>query len=250
VTSNKCEFGLCDGYGVIVNKNSTARNCECTLKKIQENRMKWANIPIEFKNLKVNEFETEIYVKECDKEKARFVKKISVEYVRKFKKIRESGKGLYLYSEVKGSGKTRMAISIGNALANTYKVSLFFTTTINLLDEIKNTFDNKNTELNNNEKSILENIKNIEVLIVDDVGVEKPTPWVNEIFYSILNERMINKKITIFTSNVNIEDLQLDERIVDRINKMAMPIAFPSESIRSRLAKNENEHMLKIMLAN
>ena len=59
---------------------------------------------------------------------------------------------------------------------------------------------------------------------------------------------MIEKRITIFTSNCRIEDLKLDERIVNRIIKMALPIEFPAESIRVSLARKENSDLLDRLL--
>ena len=52
---------------------------------------------------------------------------------------------------------------------------------------------------------------------------------------------MIEKRITIFTSNYRIGELQLDDRIVNRIEKMALPIEFPAESIRSAIARKEKQ---------
>ena len=97
-----------------------------------------------------------------------------------------------------------MAISIGNALMKVKRKGVKYTTTIDLLDEIKKTFD-KDSEVT--ESELIESIKKIDVLILDDVGVENPTPWVKTIFYSILDGRMDNNKITIFTSNMSMEEL-------------------------------------------
>ena len=83
------------------------------------------------------------------------------------------------------------------------------------------------------------------MLVIDDIGVEQPKDWVNERFYNIINGRMIEKRITIFTSNYRMDDLKLDDRIVNRIEKMALPIEFPAESIRSAIARKENSDLLR-----
>ena len=59
---------------------------------------------------------------------------------------------------------------------------------------------------------------------------------------------MIEKRITIFTSNYRMDDLKLDDRIVNRIEKMALPIEFPAESIRSAIARKENSDLLDRLL--
>ena len=59
---------------------------------------------------------------------------------------------------------------------------------------------------------------------------------------------MTEKRITIFTSNYQMEELELDERTVSRIEKMAFPIEFPSESIRRKIAKMENSDLMDRLL--
>jgi len=41
-------------------------------------------------------------------------------FVQNFNQMQEQGKGLYLYSETKGSGKTRLMASVVNALTAVY----------------------------------------------------------------------------------------------------------------------------------
>lgn len=243
---SSCKYNNCDGSGMILNSDTnTATMCKCYYDKIINRKLDFANIPLEFSELTINSFDVNLYTTEENKEKARVAKKSAVNFINNFELFSSQGKGLYLYSEVKGSGKTRMAASIGNALIKTKSIGVKYTTTMDLLNEIKKTFhkDSKITE-----SDLIETIKKVEVLILDDVGVEEPTNWVNTIFYNLLNGRMINKKITIFTSNTNIETLRHDDRIKNRIEKMGLPIEFPNESIRSNLAKQENEELQKILL--
>ena len=71
---------------------------------------------------------------------------------------------------------------------------------------------------------------------------------INERFYNILNGRMIEKRVTIFTSNCKIEELNFDDRITNRIVKMALPVQFPDESIRTAIARKENDDLLDRLL--
>ena len=48
---------------------------------------------------------------------------IAKRYVEQFEEIQETGKGLYFYSSVKGSGKTRLAVSIANDLIRQKMIS-------------------------------------------------------------------------------------------------------------------------------
>ena len=226
-------------------ETNTATMCKCYYDQIVNKKLEFANIPEVFKDLTINSFRTDLYERPESRQKAMVVKKMAANYVKNFETFQEEGKGLYLYSNIKGSGKTRMAISIGNALMKVKRVGVKYTTTLDLLDEIKKTFD-KDSRVT--ESDLINSIRKIDVLILDDVGVENPTPWVKSIFYSILDGRMDNNKITIFTSNLSMDELQHDDRLKSRIEKMALPIEFPEESIREKIAKSENEELQRLLL--
>lgn len=243
--TSKCPYDTCDGSGIILIDRDRGAICQCQYDRALENKLKFANIPEEFRELTVNSFDTGMYSKDDSIQKAIIAKKAAVNFIKNYEIFKEEGKGLYFYSEIKGSGKTRLAASIGNALVKTRKVGVKYITTIDLLDEIKKTW-HKESEISGSE--LLEAIKEIEVLIMDDVGVEEPTPWVKTVFYSILNGRMINKKITFFTSNTTVDELKHDDRIRNRIEKMAIPVHFPEESVRTKIARSENEELQKLLL--
>lgn len=214
-----------------------AKTCECMNGSLKECRLVFANIPAEFKDLTINSFKTDIYV--FQEFEATQAKKACANYINDFYDMKAIGKGLYLYSKTKGSGKTRMAVSIANAIINHKNTSARFTTSIRIIEEITRTFYDEEAD-----KNILRDLQTIDVLVIDDIGTERQKPFVNEKFYSILNERLINKRVTIFTSNSAVEDLEIDDRIVNRIQAMAIPIKFPEESIRSSLSNKENENIL------
>jgi DNA replication protein DnaC len=49
-------------------------------------------------------------------------------------------------------------------------------------------------------------------------------------------------------ANFIIEDLRHDDRIISRIQKMALSVSFPEQSIRAELASKENEEILRSFL--
>lgn len=208
--------------------------------------LKFADIPKEFKDIKVNDFDNEIYSSIEALNLASAARRMAKNYILNFDVFRSEGKGLYFYSSTKGSGKTMLAIAIGNALINVHGVQVKFLTTPDLLSEIKRTYDAKSEY---KESELLESLKQVEVLILDDIGVEKQSGWMNEILYKILNHRMTANLVTIFTSNVHISKLQHDERITSRIEKMALPVQMPEESIRRAIARKENEELVNLLLS-
>ena len=142
------------------------------------------------------------------------------------------GGGLYFYSKEKGSGKTFLSTIIGNELSKRGKRVRWYGVT-NLLQEIKAGFDR---ESGTSGAVIIDICKEAEILILDDIGVEKQSAWVNETVYSILDHRMTQCKPTIFTSNVLPRELSYDERVLDRISRMTELIEMPEENVRRKLA--------------
>ena len=225
------------------------RECSCGyLQRYRLNgRLKFATIPKEFEGQTVDHFQTDCYSTAANRELAAMAQTIAKRYVEKFDEIQETGKGLYFYSRVKGSGKTRLAVSIANDLIEKKFIQAKFATTIQILDQIKATWGgiSKNEE---SEQKLIHDIVSVPVLVIDDIGVEAVKDWINERFYNILNGRMIEKRVTIFTSNCKIEELNFDDRITNRIVKMALPVQFPDESIRTAIARKENDDLLDRLL--
>lgn len=236
----------CGGTGYILRKGEDgydyASPCRCRAPRVMESKLQFANIPKEFKGYTVESFDLALYALPDAKEKAAMAKKLCMNYVRDFRRALEDGKGLYMHSRTKGSGKTRMAAGVANDVISGYGVSAKFATTLQILDEIKRTWQEKTGD-GAGEQKFLADIIRVPVLVIDDIGVEKPSEWVNEKFYSILNGRMIQKQITIFTSNCGMENLLFDDRIINRIMKMTVPVPFPEESVRASLAKAERKEM-------
>ena len=243
---------ICKGSGWVLNPDTnTASKCKCYEEIVQANRLKFAMIPEEFSDLTVKSFDTSLY-SERNREIAMIAKKAVIGYINNFEKMQESGKGLFLYSKTRGSGKTRLIVSCGNALIKTHKQRVRFITTLDLLGRIRDTYNNvKNLsrdEQTYTEQQLLNEFFEIPVLILDDIGTEKNTTFVTEIFFKILDTRMTHKKITLVTSNLTIDELQHDERIKSRLRRMVISVQMPEEDIRKMLGNQENNDLINMLL--
>ena len=111
-------------------------------------------------------------------------------------------KGLYLYGDF-GVGKSFMVAALAHDLSERRGVSS------TLLHYPSFVIDAKNAISDGNVKTLVDEIKLAEVLILDDIGAEQSTPWVrDEILQVILQYRMQEDLPTFFTSNFNFEDLE------------------------------------------
>jgi len=217
------------------------KSCECRNAAIEKAKLKFADIPEHFKDMKLENFSAGVYQKEESKGIIRLVCSAVKEYVESFSEYYDQGIGLYMYSNTRGSGKTRMAVSIANKLLeNKYKVKFAISTTI--INEIKNTWNKENKY---SESKLLNDLSTVDILIIDDFGTEKISDWVNDKYYYIINERYINRKVTIFTSNDSLQDVNYDSRITNRILEKTLELRFPEESIREHIARKNNEDIIK-----
>jgi DNA replication protein DnaC len=186
--------------------------------RISKNKIK-ATIPEEF---------TESSFKSWDSKKytgADNLLELAEEYVQNFEAYKQDGKGILIYSNTCGNGKSLFCSMVGNELlSRNYKVK--FIVVPELLQDIKNTF---NQEFSTTaESEILKEVYRNDLVIFDDIGVEKWTDWVEEKIFLIINYLYNNKIPFLMTSNLTMEQLltQLGEkkRIISRIVKRCMPV--------------------------
>lgn len=270
--SNDCPFEKCDGKGWIwykdwsrVNKRDTIdekgnrlraewmEKCDCferTEKQREiDKKLDLSGIPPIFKDATVGSFDVNKYKLRESREVAKIAKTAAANYVQNYPLMKENGKGLYFYSGVKGSGKTRLASSIANALVKMYGVDIAFIKAPDLMNQVRKTFkgDSETTEA-----EIVATFRKVEVLIVDDLALKESTEFEERILYDIVDYRMENNMPTIFTSNVtalNLEKIYKGGRVNQRIKKMAVEIYMPEESIREAEAKAESDELERILLS-
>lgn len=243
---SKCPRCKNTGFEKSVDENGYEfyRECGCgiRIKQIASRRLEFANIPTAFKDNSFSGFNVNCY-KTIDSRNYVFsaMKKINY-WLKNLEDMQSKGIGLYLYSKTKGSGKTKMITSIANELiGEEYKRQVKFATSLQILNEIKNTWQN------NTETQLIMDLVNTEILIIDDFGTEQVKDWIGEKFYSIINERYIAKKITLFTSNYAIDELVYDDRITNRIKEMCYEIHFAEESIREQIHANNEDDLAKMI---
>jgi len=251
-THSECPYDQCDGRGLMFTEREDGRavaiECDCRKEKIISKKLEFANIPDKFSGMSIDNFKTNdksIYKKQQSIENAMIGKRAAAKFINKFKRMKQEKKGLYFYSREVGSGKSMLASIIGNELIHKHKAQVKFSTTGDTLNAIRATYDPV-SDVQTHE--LIEAIREVEVLILDDIGQDRLKKDTNDKLYEILNYRSVRKVITIFTSNCRIEELQYDKRIKDRIKKMAIPIHMPEESARSNISERDNDRLLEELL--
>ena len=154
-------------------------------------------------------------------------------------------KGLILIGN-NGVGKTHLACSIANKLIEN-GTPVIYGTLINLLAELRNSYD---TDNNISEMEIIKLYENVDLLIIDDLGKEKPSEWGLEKLFTIVNSRYENNLPVIITTNYNqnslVERLSLNgeietaKSIISRLYEMCYLVKIDDIDHRIKKKKVSN----------
>lgn len=128
--------------------------------------------------------------------------KIAKRYADTFSERYSNGDGLYIEG-TNGTGKTHLAAAIALQLINE-EVPVVCKTSSDLLLDIRSAYDDTNRW---SEGEVLRVYKDVDLLIIDDLGKEQCSDWSMSTLYSILNDRYEAMKPTIITTNYSAEDL-------------------------------------------
>ncbi|MDD4187635.1 MAG: primosomal protein DnaI [Bacilli bacterium] len=199
--------------------------------KEQENiRTNFFEMPLEIRKAKMSDIDVN------DAKRVGIIKWLK-KFYDNFQKDRHL-KGLYLHGSF-GSGKTYLISALLNELSkeNNTVVIVYYP---ELLRSLKESFEN------NNFASRINEIKKVDLLLLDDIGAETVSSWNrDEILGTILQYRMDNKLSTFFTSNLTIKELEEHfilkksseeqikaRRIVERIKQLTENEKLISENRR------------------
>lgn len=245
---------ICGGVG-LVRVMSTAgrwvsRPCECQQLEREERRMAAAHIPERYKDYDLDGFHI---LRENDSSLAR-----AYQTARKFVEaypVDTAGNGLLFTGSI-GVGKTHLAVGVLRRLIRDRGVKGLFCDYRELLKSIQNSY---NPQVSTTELELLQPVFNAEVLVLDDLGAQKPNEWVWDTVALILNTRYNNKQTTIITTNYSnlpagagargdksgdkptrIEDTlgdRIGDRMRSRLAEMCVVLEMKGEDFRQSVKK-------------
>jgi len=173
--------------------------------KLFQSRVTWSNIPpITFKTHKLQTFLPPKGSEEAHQAALDFVSGNAKHYFLTF--VGEPGRG-----------KSHLALGIGwHWLENNLGLVKYYQVE-SLLDDLRHGFRADTDEKAQQFDELLERIKEVPLLILDDLGVEQSTPWARAKLDEIIDYRYIRWEKTVLTTN--LAPAKLQDRIASRLQE-------------------------------
>lgn len=166
--------------------------------------------------------------------------KLALNYVKKFREMKEKNQGLLLYGPV-GTGKSFTAACIANALME-QNITVIMTSFVKILQDIGT----------GDEASYIQILNSASLLIIDDLGAERNTDYALEKVYNVIDSRIRTDKPMILTTNLELSEmLQTTDiryrRVYDRIFETCYPVEMPGKSFRQIKAAQRFNDMKELL---
>ena len=185
--------------------------------------------PKEFSEADITRFNWAEY--NCDTAK---LEKVTNTFWQNFSSWAMDGMGLYIWSKTRGSGKTFLACCLAGSIQAKYNATVKFITSVDYLEAATESYREENRG-----RDIIQGYRDCDLLILDDLGAENRSHrnnWTDKEFFRLLGGRFSQGKVTIITSNLPLQELDIDDRISSRINAKSIILQLPEMSVRQKKA--------------
>src|SRR5579863_4631729 len=225
-----------------------SRACECQQMEREERRLAAAHIPERYRQYTLDGYETAFRGADSSLGRAHLTARKFVEAY----PVDTAGKGLLFTGSI-GVGKTHLAVGVLRRLVQERGVRGLFCDYRELLKNIQNSY---NPQVHTTELELLKPVFAAEVLVLDDLGAQKPNEWVWDTVALILNTRYNDKQSTIITTNYpdlptasgNLSDAEraareptlgdrIGDRILSRLAEMCIPVKMSGKDLRQSVKR-------------
>lgn len=245
VSSGEVRMGNCDHHGSFDSRNVFGRvwskcpacvseqnaieRAEMAEKEAKQRTDAWerrvgmAGIPERFKSRTLASYQ-------ADSSEQKKALEFAKGYAESFGDSLKSGRSA-IFCGIPGTGKTHLAVGIALAVMAKNRTAAF-TTVQRLVRRVKDSWRNGADE---SEGQIIALFVDVDLLILDEIGVQFGTEFEKNLLFDVINERYENSRPTLLLSNLDVDGVKrfLGERVFDRLREGGgKAIAFTWKSYR------------------
>jgi DNA replication protein DnaC len=167
--------------------------CDCWREQVGQTRLADANIPKRYLHCTLGNFAA---YNESLERALEIAKRLPERFASENSRALV-GRGVFLDGPP-GVGKTHLAVAVLKEIVQASGARALFYDTRDLLRIIRSTYD---PSIRTTELEVLRPVMFADLLVLDDLGAEKTSEWVDETMNLIVNTRYNERRMTIFTSN-------------------------------------------------
>jgi DNA replication protein DnaC len=196
----------------VIDGVARARRCDCWRQAVVEHQLAQARIPRRYQHCELSNFEQAV-------DSLREAHRRARAFIDAFPAV---DRGLLLHGR-HGVGKTHLAVAVLKEIVRAKGGRGYFYETRELLKLVRDTYASSG---DTTEMEVLRPVLDADILVLDDLGAEKTSEWVQETLGLVVNTRYSERRPTIFTTNLD------DSADSGDVNSMLVRVGA---RIRSRL---------------
>lgn len=165
---------------------------------------------------------------------------IAMNYVQNFSQMKDSGKGLLFFGDT-SVGKSYAAACIVNALIE-QGIPCLVTDFRSISNHISANF--------NEQENYFDELSQCPLLFIDDFSAERDTSYMNEIVYTVINNRCLSGLPLIVTTNLTDTELRnpteiSQKRVFERLLEICIPVRTEGNNQRAKILRDDFERFGK-----
>lgn len=210
--------------------------CECLMAYYTQEQNRRLSKLLDLGNQSFETFSLEWYSKEkwpeygwSPLENMRMIREICGEYAQQFS--RRSGN--LLFTGAPGLGKTFLSACIAREVSER-GFSVVYDTAGHVFQQFESGKFGRENPFEEDPDREVNRYLNCDLLIMDDVGTEMLTSFVQSAFYRIVNDRLVNGRKTVLSTNLPVEEIgrRYGDAVLSRIRGEYQILRFFGEDIR------------------
>ena len=164
------------------------------------------------------------------------------QYVENWKKVKAENLGLLLWGEV-GTGKSFAAACIANALLDA-GIPVLMTNFSKILNQMGAMYSDERYQY-------IASFSHFQLLIIDDLGIERNTEYALEQVYAVIDERYKSGLPVIITTNLTLSEIRnpadvAHARIYSRILEMCTPVYIGGSDRRKEIGNSKQKTVKEV----